>query len=55
MSDVIHSLGDAKEILQVGKYGIVDYRKPNALMPFITKANRTTKQGYEQALKEMMS
>lgn len=50
MSEVIHSLGDAKQIFQIERTGEAIYRKPNALMPFITKANQCSQSEYTKLL-----
>ncbi len=50
MGDVIMSLGKAKQIMQMDKSGEIVYRRPNAMMPFVTRTNKCSKEEY---LKEL--
>lgn len=51
MSDIVKSLGDAKQIFQIHKSGEVVYRRPESIMPFITDANKCTKAEYQELQK----
>ena len=50
MGDIINSLGKAKQVMQMDKSGKIVYRKPNAMMPFVTKANCCSKDEYIKEL-----